>query len=151
MKHGKVRDLREDHDLTQRDVAQLLGVKRSTYTMWELGDVNFPIEKLVKLAQILHTNLEYMLGISIDKRAIQYPDDIDIGFIGQQLRKQRLKLNKTQSDFTKTLKIHQSTYSYYEDGRTRIPTEKLILLSITYRISLNEICGAKSNKVPVFN
>lgn len=151
MKHGKVRDLREDHDLTQRDVAQLLGVKRSTYTMWELGDVNFPIEKLVKLAQILHTNLEYMLGISIDKRAIQYPDDIDIGFIGQQLRKQRLKLNKTQSDFAKTLKIHQSTYSYYEDGRTRIPTEKLILLSITYRISLNEICGAKSTKVPVFH
>ncbi len=151
MKHGKVRDLREDHDLTQRVVAQLLGDTRSTYTKWEFDNEILPSVTLDKLAQILHTNLEYMLGISIDKRAIQYPDDIDIGFIGQQLRKQRLKLNKTQSDFAKTLKIHQSTYSYYEDGRTRIPTEKLILLSITYRISLNEICGAKSTKVPVFH
>ena len=59
----KVKDIREDNDLTQQKVADYLNVKRSTYTMWELGDVNFPIEKLVLLAELFHTNIEYMLGI----------------------------------------------------------------------------------------
>ena len=68
MQFGKIRDLREDHDLRQCEIAKYLGVKRTTYAMWELGDVNFPIEKLVKLAMYFHTNVEYMLNLTFDKR-----------------------------------------------------------------------------------
>ena len=142
MKYNKIKDLREDHDLTQSQVAMMRGVNRSTYTMWELGDVNFPIEKLIMLAKIFHTNLEYMLGISQDKQAIFYPDEIDVAFVGRNLKQQRIKLNKTQKEFAITMCVHQSTYSYYEDGRTRIPTDRLILLVDAYPISLNELCGA---------
>ena len=44
MHYQRIRDLREANDLTQRELANKLGVKRSTYAMWELGDTNFPIE-----------------------------------------------------------------------------------------------------------
>ena len=52
MHYQRIRDLREDNDLTQRELATKLGVKRSTYAMWELGDTNFPIEKLAIVAEI---------------------------------------------------------------------------------------------------
>ena len=143
MQFGKIKDLREDHDLKQHQVAKFLNVKRTTYAMWELGDVNFPIEKLIKLAQLFDTNIEYMLNLTSDKSKVIYEKNVDIEFIGSQLRRFRLKLGKTQAEFAKTLEIRQSSYSYYEDGKTRIPTDKLILLSKAYHISLNSICGGK--------
>lgn len=146
MQFGKIRDLREDHDLKQYEVAKFLGVKRTTYAMWELGDVNFPIEKLVKLARLFQTNVEYMLDLSPDKREVVYDKDVDVEFIGNQLRVYRLKLQKTQKEFANILKIRQSSYSYYEDGKTRIPTDKLVILAKTYRLSLNYICGGKSKE-----
>lgn len=143
MKYSKIRDLREDNDLTQQDVALYLGINRSTYTMWELGDVNFPIEKLVILAKLFKTNIEYMLELSYNKQVMNYPKAIDTKFIGFQLRRTRLKLHRTQKDFADILGIRQSSYCYYEDGRTRIPTEKLILLSKTFHFSINMLCGGE--------
>ena len=49
-----------------------MGVKRSTYAMWELGDTNFPIEKLAIVAEIYKTNIEYLLGLSYDKSPMTY-------------------------------------------------------------------------------
>ena len=146
MQFGKIRDLREDHDLKQCEIAKILGVKRTTYAMWELGDVNFPIEKLVRLANYFHTNVEYMLDLTTDKRPVIYDDNITIEFIGKQLRRYRLKLQKTQKEFADALKIRQSSYSYYEDGKTRIPTSKLVFLSKKYHIPLNYICGGKKEE-----
>ena len=143
MQFGKIRDLREDHDLKQCEVAKFLVFKKTTNAMWELGDVNFPIEKLVKLAKYFHTNVEYMLDLTTDKREIIYDKDITVEFIGSQLRRYRLKLRKTQKEFADVLKIRQSSYSYYEDGKTRIPTNKLVILARTYHIPLNFICGGK--------
>lgn len=60
MKLQRIRDLREDHDLTQFKMAELLGVKRTTYAMWELGDVDFPIEKIIFLAEYFKTNVQYL-------------------------------------------------------------------------------------------
>ena len=143
MQFGKIRDLREDHDLKQYEVAKFLGVKRTTYAMWELGDVNFPIEKVVKLAKFFHTNVEYLLELTPDKREIIYDKDITKEFIGEQLKRYRLKLKKTQKEFANVLNIRQSSYSYYEDGKTRIPTNKLVILAKAYHIPLNLVCGGK--------
>ena len=101
MQLGKIRDLREDHDLKQIDVAKILGVKRTTYAMWELGDVNFPIEKLVELARYFHTNVEYLLNLTPDKREIIYEKDISVEFIGNQLKRYRLKLRKHKENLPK--------------------------------------------------
>ncbi len=141
MQFSKIKDLREDHDLTQAKLARLLDVKRSTYTMWELGDVNFPIEKLVSLACIFRTNLEYLLDLSHDRRERFYPEKISYQDVGRNLKFYRIKLKKTQKEFAETLHIRQSSYCYYEDGKTRIPIDKLVKLAQTYHISINDLCG----------
>ena len=146
MHYQRIRDLREDNDLTQNEVATKLGVKRSTYAMWELGDTNFPIEKLALVAEIYKTNIEYLLGLSYDKSPMTYEKDIDYNFIASNLRKSRLRLKKTQKEFANILGVHQSCYSYYEDGQARIPTDKLIKLSNTFNISINNLCNGIPKK-----
>ena len=58
----RIRDLREDRDLKQKDVAACLGVHQTTYSEYELGKVNIPISALHKLADLYHVSVEYLLG-----------------------------------------------------------------------------------------
>ena len=138
-----LRSLLEERGMTQKELAKKLNVKRSTYTMWELGDVNFPIEKIVEIAKLFHTNVDYLLDLTTNKEEVLYPEQVDNALIGRKLKEFRTKTNKTQKEFAYLLGIRQSTYFYYEEGRNRIPTEKLILLAKTYRIPVSKFCGGK--------
>ncbi len=56
----RLRDLREDHDLKQRDVAALLGIKQTVYSRYERGFQNIPLEHLIKLADHYCVSLDYI-------------------------------------------------------------------------------------------
>ena len=58
----RIRDLREDRDLKQKEVAACLGVHQTTYSEYELGKVNIPISALHKLADLYHVSVDYLLG-----------------------------------------------------------------------------------------
>ena len=64
----RIRDLREDKDKTQKEIAELLNVSRSTYSLWELGYNMFPISILCILADYYNCSIDYMLNISNDKK-----------------------------------------------------------------------------------
>lgn len=56
----RLRDLREDHDLTQTDIANLLGIKQTVYSRYERGYQNIPLEHLLKLADHYGVTLDYI-------------------------------------------------------------------------------------------
>lgn len=56
-----MRGLREDKDLTQKDMAEFLQVHQTTYSDYELGKLNIPIEILFKLADFYNTSIDYLL------------------------------------------------------------------------------------------
>ena len=58
----RIRDLREDCDLKQKDLAELLKVQQSTYSDYELGRLNIPVTALNKLADFYHVSVDYLLG-----------------------------------------------------------------------------------------
>lgn len=60
----RIRDLREDRDWTQEHVANLLGVRQTTYSKYELGKILVPIDMLIKLADLYHVSLDYLAGRS---------------------------------------------------------------------------------------
>lgn len=60
----RLRDLREDHDLTQTEVASYLNIKQNTYSQYENGVRQIPNELLVKLALYYHTSVDYILGLT---------------------------------------------------------------------------------------
>ena len=58
----RIRDLREDRDLSQKDLAKLLDVHQTTYSDYELGNLNVPIPALHKLADFYGVSVDYLLG-----------------------------------------------------------------------------------------
>lgn len=64
MKFKRIKDLREDHDKYQKDIANLLGISQQYYSEYEKGNRTIPIQHLITLAQYYHTSIDYLVGIS---------------------------------------------------------------------------------------
>ena len=64
----RIRDLREDNDVKQVDMANYLQVQQSSYSKYETGHRNIPIEALIKLAYYYDTSVDYLLGITDEKK-----------------------------------------------------------------------------------
>ena len=64
---NRLRDLREDADLNQTQVAQFLGMSQTGYSKYETGENDIPTQVLIKLAGFYKTSTDYILGIS-DRR-----------------------------------------------------------------------------------
>ena len=62
MTFPRIRDLREDHDLLQKTLANYLQCSQVTYSRYELGQRTIPPEILIKLADYYHTSTDYLLG-----------------------------------------------------------------------------------------
>ncbi|MBQ7346701.1 MAG: helix-turn-helix transcriptional regulator [Clostridia bacterium] len=60
----RIRDLREDHDLTQKEIAAYLHIKQNTYSQYENGQRQLPIDVLIALAKYYHTSADYILGLT---------------------------------------------------------------------------------------
>ena len=60
----RVRDLREDKDITQKQMAEFLKIHQTTYSDYELGNLNIPADVLIKLAQFYKTSIDYIVGLT---------------------------------------------------------------------------------------
>lgn len=61
---NRLRDLREDKDLKQSQLATMLGISQTTYSRYETEDLNIPVETLIKLAIYYNTSIDYLVGIT---------------------------------------------------------------------------------------
>ena len=68
MKFENIRNLREDSDKLQTELAAYLNVKQTTYSKYELGKINIPIDALIKLADFYDVTLDYLVGRSKNKK-----------------------------------------------------------------------------------
>lgn len=67
MKYQRMRDLREDADITQSELGKQLNLPQRTYAYYESGERTIPPEVLIKLADYYDTSVDYILG-RVDKR-----------------------------------------------------------------------------------
>lgn len=63
----RIRALRQDNDLSQREIADMLGIAQTTYSQYELDKRPMPIEYLVALCKFYKVSADYMLGLSEKK------------------------------------------------------------------------------------
>ncbi len=61
--YQRLRDLRNDADLTQADIAKLLSVSRQHYSMYERGDRELPMHHFITLAKFYNVSLDYLAGL----------------------------------------------------------------------------------------
>ena len=56
--------MRNDHGLTQEQVAKILNVKQNTYCQYEIGVVNYPLDVVIKLAEYYDVSVDYLVGLT---------------------------------------------------------------------------------------
>ena len=60
----RIRDLREDRDISQKKMAQYLQIHQTTYSDYELGNLNIPVDVLIKLAKFYDTSFDYLVSLT---------------------------------------------------------------------------------------
>ena len=60
----RIKDMREDKNLLQKDVADFLNISQTNYSKYELGKINIPISTLKKMAIFFDTSIDYLLGLT---------------------------------------------------------------------------------------
>lgn len=71
MKINRLKEIREDRDYKQSDIAKVLGTTQQQYSKYELGIQVISVERLVKLAKFYNTSVDYLLGLTNERRV--YP------------------------------------------------------------------------------
>ena len=66
--YKRIRDLREDKDLLQKDIAKILGMSQTGYSKYEVGTNDIPTDILKKTALFYNTSIDYILGLTNEKK-----------------------------------------------------------------------------------
>lgn len=66
--YPRIRDLREDKDLSQTKLAKIIGMSQTGYSKYETGENDIPTNILIKLAQLHETSVDYLLGLTDEKK-----------------------------------------------------------------------------------
>ncbi len=64
----RLKDLREDNDLKQSDIASILQTTQQTYSLWERGDREIPLHHVITLAKFYKVSIDYICGLTNKKR-----------------------------------------------------------------------------------
>ena len=67
MKYNRIRDLREDNDISQTTIAKYLNISQRAYSHYENGERTIPTEVLCKLAEYYNTSMDYLVGRTDNK------------------------------------------------------------------------------------
>lgn len=140
-------NIRDEAELNQEDMAEILKVSQSNYSRWENGKELIPLSKLNLLCNHFKVNIDYVIGISRNSKCDKKYEFNNIG-IGKRLKEFRNSNNITQVELAKILNTTQSTISAYESGKTTILTAFALQIVNEYNISLDWLCDRKNtNKI----
>lgn len=143
MKFDRLKEIREERNLTQKEIAKTLEVDRSTYAGWETGKDTIPLRRLNKLSDYYKISVDYMTGLSNVTSSYRVID-LDAKVIGQNLKEFRKERNLVQKDIFLFLNTTSSTYSAYETGKVLIKTDFLYSICKNYNASMDELLGKKN-------
>ena len=143
MIYERMKDIRTYFDNTQKELAKHLKVSRSTYAGWENGIDLIPLSKLNGFCNYYGISLDYICGLTNNKKRENTIDKIDKKIIGNNMKEIRVANNDTQDKTASIINVDQSNYSKYELGKILIHTYPLIEFAKHYNISIDSICKNK--------
>lgn len=143
MNEKRLFDLREYADLSQKDLANKLGVTQQTYSLWEKGTKIIPLKHLNNLCNYYKTSMDYVLGLSNERTNsdIKEIKELNKKLIGSRIKEVRERNKLTLRDLASELNTTSSTISAYETGKTLVLTAFAYQICTKYDVSLDWLCG----------
>ncbi len=71
--YRRIRDLREDKDMSQTEIARMLGMSQTGYSKYETGENDVPTDVLIRLAEFHNTSVDYLLGLTDNPKRYDPP------------------------------------------------------------------------------
>ena len=141
MNYGiKLKELRENHNLTQQQVADILNIARITYNHYETQEKIIPIERLIDICNYFKKSIDYIFNLS-NKKYDKVNNKIDKTLIGIRLKEFRKENKLTQEKLAIFLNTNHSVIANYECGRYLITTSFLYMICKKYNISADYLLG----------
>ena len=137
--------LREERDLKQQELADVLGVKQVNISNWENTKEIIPLDKLNFYANYFKVSLDYITGLS-DEKVKTRNIKLNKEKIGDNLKLLRKEFHLTQQDLANVLNTSHSTISAYESGKTMLLTAFAYQICEKYNISFDWLVGRSNNK-----
>ena len=134
-------EIREDNSLSQRDLASILNVSKSTYARWETQEQIIPLNRLVDFCNYFKVSMDYALNLSNVNKYKKPISSLDRKLIGNNIKLIRKKFSLTQQNLADLLNTSHSTISAYEAGKTLILTIFAYQICLKYNISLDWLCS----------
>ncbi len=134
-------ELREEIDLKQYEIANVLGIYKGLYNQYETEYEIIPIKHLNTLCNYFNVSIDYILQLT---NKINYPnslDEINISESGKRLKEFRKEKKLTQEKLAKELNMARSALANYERGRNVIATPFLYQICKKYNISADYLLG----------
>ena len=132
--------LREEKELKQRELAEIIGVKQVNISNWENMKEIIPLNRLNNYTNYFNVSLDYLTNLNNNKE-YKPKCDIDRNCAKERLKEFRKNNNLTQEGLANILNTTHSTISGYERGKTLILTSFAYQICKNYNISMDWLCG----------
>ena len=128
MNTEKIKNIREELEITQEDISKVLGCTRTAYSLWEINKNTIPLYYLNKISNEYNINIDYLVDLSNDKYIKFNKVEIDRINLGKKLKEARKSINytHTQEKLASKLNTTHSVISAYESGKSTVSTLFLI-------------------------
>ena len=128
MRYPRLKDLREDHELMQKQVAAKLGIDQRVYSNYETGKREIPVHHLAALADLYHTSTDYLLGrIDYPKIAPEFSNsliqNVTIGDFVCRIDSFNSKSKRLLVDYVNYLTYMENTEKLKKDDKTKNPIQ----------------------------
>jgi len=146
MNYGeKMKWIRKDSGLLQKELAKILNLSVYTYSHYETQDTIIPIKHLIAFCDYFNISIDYIFNLSSSKNYPNQIKNMNKKESGKRLKEFRKKNKITQEKLANVLNTTQGVIANYERGRTIISTPFLYTICKTYKISADYILGKVNN------
>lgn len=137
MNTDKIKYLRDELEITQEEISNVLGCTRTAYSLWEINKNTIPLYYLNKISNVYNINIDYLVDLSNKKYVNFKKVEIDKVKSGKRLREARKSINYTQEKLASKLNTTHSVISSYESGKSTVSTLFIIEIAKITNKSLN--------------
>ena len=138
---NKLRELREEKNITQEELASILSINRVQYNQYEKDYFNIPIKYIINIADYYDISIDYLLNVSTNKNFKYTYHKVDNKLAGERLKSFRKEHKLTQQKLANILNTTHSNIGFYEKGRNLIATPFLYQICHKYHVSADYLLG----------